>query len=85
MYLVTPAQIATVLRLIALKADPNVDGILVLLTPQAMTEIEATAQAVRDLSNGRRKANHCLLHGRGTYEAGVDALTTNGVPNYAFP
>ena len=29
-------------------ADPNVDGIIVVLTPQAMTEIGATAQAVCD-------------------------------------
>jgi len=28
--------------------DPNVDGILVVLTPQAMTEIESTAKAVCD-------------------------------------
>ncbi len=31
-------------------ADPNVDGLLVVLTPQAMTEIEATAQAIGSLS-----------------------------------
>jgi acetyltransferase len=30
-------------------ADPNVDGLMVLLTPQAMTEIEATAEAVSAL------------------------------------
>ena len=30
--------------------DPNVDGILVLLTPQAMTEIDATAQEIGSVS-----------------------------------
>ena len=67
------------------KADPNVDGILVLLTPQAMTEIEATAQAVCDLSNSSEKPIIACFMGEARIQAGINLLTANGVPNYAFP
>ncbi len=46
-------------------ADPNVDGMLVVLTPQAMTEIEATAQAVGELVADDRQTGAGLLYGRG--------------------
>ena len=35
--------------------DPNVDGIIVVLTPQAMTNIEGTAEAVCNLSKNLDK------------------------------
>ena len=65
--------------------DPNVDGVLVLLTPQAMTEIEATAQAVCDLSRESPKPVLACFMGEARIEAGIRVLTTHGVPNYAFP
>ncbi|HKW37324.1 MAG TPA: bifunctional acetate--CoA ligase family protein/GNAT family N-acetyltransferase [Burkholderiales bacterium] len=36
-------------------ADPGIDGILVILTPQAMTEAEATARAVIEAARGASK------------------------------
>ena len=65
--------------------DPNVDGVLVLLTPQAMTEIEATAQAVCDLSRESPKPVLACFMGEARIEAGIRVLTKHGVPNYAFP
>ena len=44
--------------------DPNVDGILVLLTPQAMSDIEATAHIIGQLSGEADKPILGLLHGR---------------------
>jgi acetyl coenzyme A synthetase (ADP forming)-like protein len=67
------------------EADPNVDGILVLLTPQAMTEIEATAQAVCDLSKNSHKPVLACFMGEARIQAGIDVLTAQGVPNYPFP
>lgn len=66
-------------------ADPNVDGILVILTPQAMTEIEMTAHAVGKLSKETDKPILACFMGEARIEAGVDVLAEYGVPNYAFP
>jgi acetyltransferase len=64
-------------------ADPNVDGLLVVLTPQAMTEIEKTAEAVAAL-----KVNKPVLAsfmGEARMNAGIDILKKHGIPNYPFP
>ena len=45
-------------------ADPNVDALLVLLTPQAMTEIEKTAEATVRAGQQRHEAGARRLHGR---------------------
>jgi len=66
-------------------ADPNVDGILVLLTPQAMTEIEMTAHAVGRLSKEIDKPILACFMGAYRIEAGIAILAEYGVPNYSFP
>lgn len=65
--------------------DPNVDGLLVMLTPQAMTEIEATAQTISTLSRDIDKPILACFMGEKQVEPGINILTVNGVPNYAFP
>jgi acetyltransferase len=65
--------------------DPNVDGIVVVLTPQAMTEIEETARAVGELSQNIDKPVLACFMGEAKVEAGVEKLRTYEVPNYAFP
>jgi acetate---CoA ligase (ADP-forming) len=65
--------------------DPNVDGILVVATPQAMTEIKATAQAVADLASKTDKPILGCFMGEARMNAGIDILTQQGVPNYPFP
>jgi acetyltransferase len=66
-------------------ADPNVDGLLVVLTPQAMTEIEATAQAVGDLAAEIDKPILTCFMGEARVETGIAILNEHGVPNYPFP
>jgi acetyl coenzyme A synthetase (ADP forming)-like protein len=66
-------------------ADPNVDGLLVVLTPQAMTEIEATADAIGRLSKTTDKPIITSFMGEAKVEIGVDRLATYWVPNYPFP
>jgi len=66
-------------------ADPNVDGLLVVLTPQAMTEIEETARATCELSQIIDKPILGCFMGEARVQAGVDILTANGIPNYPFP
>lgn len=65
--------------------DPNVDGLLVVLTPQAMTEIEETARAVGDLASQLDKPVLACFMGEAEVSAGIKILTEMGVPNYPFP
>ncbi|MGD2155706.1 MAG: acetate--CoA ligase family protein [Anaerolineales bacterium] len=65
--------------------DPNVDGLLVVLTPQAMTEIKETAQSVGELVAETKKPVLACFMGEAKVEAGIDILAGFGVPNYAFP
>lgn len=66
-------------------ADPNVDGLLVLLTPQAMTEIEATAQTAGSLAKKSKKPILACFMGESKVRAGIEILQDFGVPNYPFP
>jgi acetate---CoA ligase (ADP-forming) len=67
------------------EADPNVDGIMIVLTPQAMTEIEATAEAIADLADRSEKPILACFMGESRVSAGIKILEKRGVPNYSFP
>lgn len=65
--------------------DPNVDGILVILTPQALTDITGTAEAIGDLSDeADRPVLGCFM-GEKEVSKGINILLERGVPNYPFP
>jgi acetyltransferase len=64
-------------------ADPNVDGLLVMLTPQAMTEVAETAEAVASLSI-TKPVLACFM-GEARMRVGINILTQHGIPNYPFP
>jgi len=65
--------------------DPNVDGIMVVLTPQAMTEITETAKAVGELSEKIDKPVLACFMGEAKVEPGIRLLKEYDVPNYSFP
>lgn len=65
--------------------DPNVDGIMVLLTPQAMTEIEATAEAIGSQAQHIELPILGCFMGESRIQIGIDVLTRYGIPNYPFP
>lgn len=65
--------------------DPNVDGIMVVLTPQAMTEIEDTAKAIGSLSQKIDKPILACFMGEAKVEQGIKILREYNVPNYSFP
>jgi acetate---CoA ligase (ADP-forming) len=73
------------LALDAVLRDPNVDVAVVLLTPQAMTEGEATAGAVTRLAAEHGKPVFACFMGGPMVEAGKVALREGGVPNYDSP
>jgi acetyltransferase len=66
-------------------ADENVDGAVVILTPQAMTDVLHTAQIVPRVAKGLDKPVLCSFMGIVDVSAGVDHLQEQGIPNYIFP
>jgi acetyl coenzyme A synthetase (ADP forming)-like protein len=65
--------------------DPNVDGIIVLLTPQAMTEIDSTARVIGSLFKHINLPILGCFMGEARIQSGIDILTAHGIPNYPFP
>jgi len=69
----------------ALRDEPSVDTVLVLLTPQAMTEPEGTARATVSSLSGSGKAVFASFLGEATVGEARRILTAGGVPNYPVP
>ncbi len=65
--------------------DPNVDGIMVLLTPQAMTEIDETARNIGTMARNFTVPILGCFMGESRIKSGIDILTAHGIPNYPFP
>ena len=68
----------------AVAADPGVDGMLVLLTPQDMTEPVDTAQVIVSNTNGEKPVLTSFMGGLKIAEA-VDFLREEKVPNFPYP
>jgi acetyl coenzyme A synthetase (ADP forming)-like protein len=69
----------------AVLADRNVDGVIFILTPQSMTEIEATAQVIPELAGRSDKPIIASFMGLMDVTPGVEILEANGIPHYHFP
>lgn len=65
--------------------DPNVDGALVLITPQQMTDVEATARCIAEVADSTPKPVLSSLLGGASMEQGSRWLISNGVPTFPFP
>lgn len=65
--------------------DPHVDGVIVILTPQAMTEIRATAEAMVEVANQIELPIVGCFMGEARIKEGVQILEDHRIPNYAFP
>lgn len=66
-------------------ADPGVDGIIVILTPQAMTDIQGTAKAIVEAAKTTDKPILSCFMGLADVTAGVKILEENRIPHYPFP
>jgi len=69
----------------ALLQDKNVNALIVILTPQAVTEIEKTAKAIVNVSKESNKSIIACFMGKADISKGVDILKENGIPQYYFP
>jgi len=65
--------------------DPNVGAVIVILTPQFMTEIEKTAEAVVRVSQRSDKPILGCFMGEANVGPGIEILNKGGVPNYQVP
>lgn len=66
-------------------ADPGVDGALVILTPQAMTDAVAAAQAVIDAGEGQSKPLIACWMGEQSVLEGRQRLRAAGIPVFRTP
>lgn len=66
-------------------ADPNTDGLLVILTPQDMTSPTETAQQVISVVTNTRKPVLASWMGGPDVAAGVTALNRASIPTFDYP
>ena len=65
--------------------DPNSDGVLVILTPQAMTDPTATAECIKPFAKLEGKPILASWMGGVEVAAGEDILNKAGIPTYDYP
>lgn len=71
--------------LAAVIRDEGVDGALVILTPQSMTDVRGTAEAIVRIARRSPKPILCCFMGIIDVSSGVRYLQENGVPVFKFP
>lgn len=65
--------------------DPNADGMLVILTPQDMTDATATADALKQYSRIEGKPVIASWMGGTAIAAGEEILNAAGIPTFPYP
>ena len=65
--------------------DPNVDGLLTMLVPQAVLDTRETAKVVAELSTAIDKPILACFMGEKRMAPAVEILTAHQIPNYPFP
>jgi acetyltransferase len=65
--------------------DENVDGAMVILTPQSMTDVKGTAEAVVKIAERTSKPIVCSFMGIFDVSTGVKILQHHHIPTYRFP
>ncbi|MGB9677077.1 MAG: acetate--CoA ligase alpha subunit, partial [Candidatus Ratteibacteria bacterium] len=66
-------------------SDQGVDGIMVILTPQVITQIKETAESIVKMSKKYNKPVITCFMGGKRIEDGIKILKENRIPNYSFP
>jgi acetyltransferase len=78
-----PQRYAKALEITA--RDPSIDGLLAILTPQAMTDPTATAEHLRQHARITGKPVLASWMGGEAVEAGEQVLNRAGIPTYEYP
>ena len=69
----------------AVASDSNVDGIIILLTPQSGSEEEETAKAIRKVSSETEKTILVCFMGKRRVKKAIEYLRASSIPNYEDP
>lgn len=78
-----PERFANALPIVM--ADANIDGLLVILSPQAMTDPLASAQAVVQAARHSHKPIIASWMGGQRVRAGIEVLNAANIPTYSTP
>lgn len=78
-----PKRYAQALEVVA--TDPNSDGLLVILTPQAMTDPTLVAEQVQRCPVGREKPLLASWMGESMVAEGRDLLNEANIPTFSYP
>lgn len=78
-----PDRYAVATKIVA--EDPEVDAVLVILTPQAMTDATAAAEAVADAVKNSGKLVLAAWAGGASVIKGRELLSARGIPSYPTP
>ena len=65
--------------------DPNVDQVLVILTPQSMTDIDDIARGIVQVHHRTSKPIACSFMGASDVASGVDIIQQAHIPHYILP
>ncbi len=65
--------------------DQGVDGVIVILTPQLMTEVQETAKTLIEVGRNAAKPVMSCWMGKQVVWVALDLLARNQIPNYPFP
>lgn len=69
----------------AVLADSGVDSLLVILTPQSMTEIKETAAVIATARNKSKKPLAVAFMGQELVSPGLEILKKQGIATYSYP
>ncbi len=78
-----PERYAKALEIVS--KDPNNDGVLVILTPQAMTEPTATAEQLKRFAKFNGKPILASWMGGDQVRVGEEILNNAGIPTFPYP
>ncbi|MBN2654950.1 MAG: acetate--CoA ligase family protein [Nitrospirae bacterium] len=65
--------------------DPNVDALLVILTPQAMTDVENTADIVIKNASSTTKPVIACFMGEERVRSSINRMKEHRIPNFSYP
>ncbi|MCX6150824.1 MAG: acetate--CoA ligase family protein [Ignavibacteriales bacterium] len=65
--------------------DPNVDGVMVILTPQSMTDIKTIAEEIANIAGQSNKPILTSFMGEVDVAVGIDILQRRNIPHYQLP
>lgn len=78
-----PERYAQAIEIVA--KDPNTDGLLVILSPQDMTDVTGTAECLKPYAKIPNKPILASWMGGEVIQKGIDILSNSNIPTFIYP